>query len=126
MLNFEEIEQYIDELENSPTTLNNCQKLSVLYICREFAQKDDANSETANNDEVIEQYSDILPEYKEYCKIKKDYAFNKVTENAVIKEINDVCNEIFEFINTLYSSTDMPEERKIILQMIKKLNRIGN
>lgn len=40
MLNLREIEQAIRQLENSPTTYNNCMKLASLYIVRDELRKE--------------------------------------------------------------------------------------
>lgn len=40
MLNLREIEQAIKDLENSPTTYNNCMKLASLYIVRDTLRKE--------------------------------------------------------------------------------------
>ena len=46
---------------------------------------------------------------------------NKVGEEVVLKSLKSVCQEITEFIHSLYSSTDMEEERTLIHDMIQNL-----
>ena len=112
MLDMDMVESTIRELENSDTTFVNCDKLASLYIIREhFSVKD----------EVTKELSDILPHYYIFCDKKREYQVNKVGEDVVIDSLQTVCNEILEFIQTLYSSTDMVEERTIILSLIDKL-----
>ena len=129
MLNLTELINSIQELESGPTTYSNCSKLASLYIVRDHLNPDYQSQNLNDKDikkEVIKEYSDILPEYTEYCKIKREYQLQKVPKDKVISEIMDVCNEITEFINCLYSNSDMPEEREQILAMIKELQKINS
>ena len=112
MLDMSMVENTIKELENADTNFSNCDKLASLYIIR------DHNTVA---DEVTEELSDILPHYSIYCDKKRDYQVNKVGEDAIINALQVVCNEIMEFIQTLYSSTDMAEERALIVTLIDKL-----
>ena len=117
MLNITEINNTITELENGDTTFANCQRLASLYIVRDTF----SNSTNA----VEHELSDILPQYKKYCAVKRKYQLNELTVDAVINSIDGVCKEIQEFIETLYGSTDTPKERERIQQMIQNLQRIG-
>ena len=115
MLDLELVDNTIKELENSDTTFITCDKLASLYIVRYF------NESAVNRviidespDNVQRELADILPSYKQYCEIKRDYQLNHVGKEAVIDKIAAVCKEITEFLHTLYSSTDLPEERAII------------
>ena len=117
MLNITEIDNTITELENGDTTFANCQRLASLYIVRDKF----SNSTNA----VEHELSDILPQYKNYCAVKRKYQLNELTVDAVINSIDGVCKEIQEFIETLYGSTDTPNERERIQQMIQNLQKIG-
>lgn len=121
MLDLTEIENTIEELENAPTTFANCQKLASLYIVLNHIN----TQEKQNKDTVIQEYSDILPAYTEFCKIKKQYQLNQVSIEAVTTGIKDVCREVYEFLQTLYNNSDIAEERHILVQSIKDfLNNI--
>ena len=114
MLDLEMIDTTIEELENSDTNFVNCQKLASLYVVRHFYE---GSSEPAQPVEV--ELRDILPQYKKYCEIKRHYQLNEISEQQVLSSLEAVCKEISEFFHTLYSSTDMPEEReqlKVLLQ----------
>ena len=113
MLNMTEVNNTIAELENADTTFTNCQKLASLYIVRD-------KFNTPKNS-VEHELSDILPQYKSYCDIKRKYQLNELTATAVINSMQGVCKEISEFIEMLYGSTDMPEERQMILTMLDNL-----
>lgn len=106
-MDIKEINEMIQELEESDTTYNNAMDLASLYTVRDNI--------------TLEELDDILPTYNQYCRIKRDYQMNKRTIEPVLVEINRVCNEIAEFIKTMYSNTDTPEERKIIKEMIRKI-----
>lgn len=112
MLDMTMVENTIKELENADTNFSNCEKLASLYIIREY------NTIT---DEVTEELSDILPHYNLYCDRKREYQINKLGEDVVLSALQVLCNEIHEFIQTLYSSTDMVEERALITSLIDKL-----
>lgn len=115
MLDIQEIEDTISDLENSDTTLENCRILADMYIIRDTYSRRNSNT-------VEKELNDILPQYRRYRDIKRKYQLQEVTESAVINSIYNVCKELKEFIQTLYSSTDTQAERDAIVSMIKQLN----
>lgn len=115
MIDIEELDKTICELENSSTNFSNCQKLSVLYIVREHFNS------VKLNDNVLKEYNDFLPAYNQYKQVKRQYQLGEITKDKVLEELNYVCNEISEFIHSLYINSDMPEERKILYNMITKM-----
>ena len=121
MLELDEINNTIAELENGSTTFDSCIKLAALYTVRDkyrVNQTQDTEPET----QVKKELSDILPHYEAYCDTKRNYQLGQIGKDQVIRSIQIVCKEITEFINTLYSSTDMEEEREILtatLSLIK-------
>lgn len=110
-MDISEINNTIEELENGETTFSNCEKLSSLYIVREHL----------SGDAVVNEYSDILPSYNDYCKYKRLYQLGEVTSRCVEIAMQKVCQEISEFITTLYISIDTSEERKIISDMLQSV-----
>ena len=117
MLELDEINNTIAELENGPTTFDTCMKLASLYTVR-----NNFKAETVEENAVKKELSDILPHYEAYCDTKRRYQLGQIGKDQVIRSIQTVCKEITEFINTLYSSTDMEEEREILtatLSLIK-------
>ena len=118
-MDIDAINDNIEELESSSTTFENAQELAILYIVRDHLQ----NSQIRNdNDEIKEEYEDILPRYRQYVDLKRRYQLGEVQDKEIHKSIKCVCKEIYEFIHTLYSCTDMPKERQYIRDMIGKLN----
>ena len=113
MLDLDVINSTIEELENGDTNFTTCQKLSSLYIVRKFY------GERTNSTHPVEsELEDILPQYRKYCKLKREYQLSMATQAQVVDSLKLVCKEIEEFLSTLYSSTDMPEEREIIQNLL--------
>ena len=117
-MNLEEINNTIEALENSSTTFGNCEKLASLYICRQHMATPDSNPQ------VEQEYSDILPQYRNYCTIKRRYQLHEITDEPVISSMMRVCTEIKEFIQVLYSNTDTENERIQIHNMLMELSSI--
>lgn len=117
-MDIQAIQDNIEELENDDTTVNNVKELALLYIVRDNFKK---SMEKTGNDSVIEEYTDILPQYHKYLEIKRDYQIGNISERVVEIAIKKVCKEIYEFIHTMYISTDMPKERTYIKNMIENL-----
>lgn len=119
MLDIVQIENTIQELENSVTTFDTCIKLSALYNVREHLQN--ATRAMVTNDNTAKELYDILPSYKRYIEIKQAYQLGTGNPEAVRQAFNNVCQEIQEFILALYSGTDMPEERFLLYNTIQDL-----
>ena len=117
MIDLDEIETTINTLENGFTTFENCEKLAYLYICRENLKR----GLNALVDNVMSELDDILPYYMKYRDIKRRYQTNQAIDNEVVQGIQDVCQELQEFIDKLYYSTDMNKERVCIRNMVHEL-----
>ena len=111
------IEEAIQTLENDDTTFDNVSELASLYICRQYMNKP-LNLMVSSTQKELE---DILPYYMKYKDIKKRYQLNQTSEGEVIQGIKNVCREIQEFIETLYSGTDMNKERLCIVKTLEQL-----
>ena len=118
-MNLEEINNTIEALENSSTTFGNCEKLASLYICRDHMMATHPDSNPA----VEKEYNDILPQYQQYCTVKRRYQLHEITEEPVIASMMNVCTEIKEFIQILYSNTNMENERIQIHNMLTELSK---
>ena len=109
------IEDTIKMLETSLTTADNVQELANLYIVRDNLLKTDTN--------IVEQeLNDILPAYKKFCTTKTKYQRQEVTEDAVIHDMKIVCQELKEFILSLYSNSDFYKERQPLIKMLDSLH----
>ena len=110
-MNIDTINEMIAELIQQDANYVNCRNLASLYTLKQYLQTDN----------VEKEYKDILPEYHNYCEIKKKYQMHELTEDAVVESIKGVCYEIYEFILLLYRNTDMNKERKEIRQMLEQI-----
>lgn len=109
MLNIKDINETIEQLEQGPTTFEVCNKLATLYTVRK---------EYGEQNAVSDELNDIMPRYKRYCKTKQQYQLRELGVVMVYQAMADVCSEISEFIETLYSHTDTEEERSMIQNMV--------
>ena len=116
-MNIQEIEESIRELEDGDTTFNNCQKLASLYIVKENYKSGSTTMVT----DVIEELQDIIPQYRIYKEIKRQYQLRECPKEKVLHSMQFVCQEIKEFLQTLYSSSDMEEERILLTTMLSNL-----
>ena len=124
MLDLEEINNTIEELENAPTTYDTCIKLASLYIVKDNAESrlnSIVERQNVHYNNVESELSDILPQYRMYCEVKRQYALNQLTKEAVLLSMQDVCREIKEFMQTLYANTEMQEERTLLKEMLNTL-----
>ena len=122
MLDLKLIQDTIEELEMDETNFLNCQNLASLYIVREYFQPN-SYREPKN---VEKELSDIIPRYKEYCDIKKRYQMSEVAKEAVLNSMQFLCKDIIEFLDTLYSNTDMEEERIYLNNMFSLIGEKFN
>jgi hypothetical protein len=113
-MNTDELTTMIRDLETNELTLSNARNLASLYIVRDHLQ-------SLVQSKTEKELSDILPSYKNYIQIKTRYQKHEISKDFVCASLKMVCKEVKEFIHTLYSSTDMPDERNLITTMIHDL-----
>lgn len=125
MLDYELIEDTIDELEQEPTSFENCEKLASLYICRmmhknaNMSKIDTSESVSYNNEHS--ELADILPAYLKYIETKKRYQQYEVVDKMLIYAMDNLCKEIIDFISDLYHNTETEAERVLIVEMINNM-----
>ena len=108
------INEMIEELEDGDTTYANAADLASLYTVRDKL--------TQPIDGITKELNDILPAYTVYKEVKRNYQLNGIDKSKVIRQLEFVCKELKDFVGILYSSSDSPEEREIILKTVKELN----
>lgn len=108
MLDINDINATIKYYEKQGANLENCRVLADLYTCKSYIENN------YNKDNVENELNDILPQYIMYCNVKKEYQLGKVGKECVLKSMEYVCKEITEFMKSLYSHTDMQEERDML------------
>ena len=115
MLNITTINDLIDELENDNMSLSNIRNLSALYNVKTHLLGSN------NYDNTTKELKDILPSYLQYIETKRKYQLHEATDEAVYINMKELCREIKEFIQTLYSGTDTSKEREMLKQMLKEI-----
>ena len=111
------IEQNIQDLENADTSFCNVEELAMLYIVQDHLKN---RLQTQIEDEL----DDILPVYKKYIDVKQKFQLNQVDDTAVLHYFSLVCQEIKEFLLTLYSGTSTLKERKQLYKMLTEIMEI--
>ena len=119
------IEDTIEELEQDATSFENCEKLASLYICRDnylkrFSAVSDV-SESVSHDYVATELQDILPAYKKYVETKRRYQQFEVVDKMLTYAMQNLCDEIVDFIAELYHNTETQAERALIVEMITNM-----
>ena len=112
-MDLQAIQDAIEILEHSTTTMENVDELSKLYIVREQLAK----SSKQSNDKPK-----ILPSYDSYIETKRQFQMHQIPEDAVILSIKDVCQELNDLIEVIYSNSDLRRERRCLRDCIIGLN----
>lgn len=107
------IEENIIELENSDTTFENVQELAYLYIIRDklFTVADKTEKEL----------SEILPAYEKYIDAKRKFQMKQSDDEQIIYYFNLTCEELKDFICSLYSGTSTRKERQSLINLLYEL-----
>ena len=108
-MNIDTINELMEELEQSETSLSNIRNLSALYTVKAHIL-----GSNVNVDRTEKELRDILPSYLQYIEIKRKYQLKETTVDALCTALNSLCSEINEFLHTLYSCTDSEQERAIL------------
>ena len=109
------INDLIDDLETAEPSLSNIRNLSALYNVRSQLLG------TNKFDKATKELSDILPSYLQYIDTKRKFQLHEISEDALYINMKELCREIKEFIQALYSGTDTAKERDMLVQAIKDM-----
>lgn len=109
------INNLIDELESSDTSLSNIRNLSALYNVKNHMLGNISFNHT------VKELNDILPSYVDYIDVKRRYQLKEITIDNVLIALNNVCKEIGDFLKTLYCGTDTEQEREYLHNLIEQL-----
>ena len=110
------IDELINELEQCDTTYSNIRDLAALYTV-----KDRLGGSPSIANESDNEADDILPAYNRYTTSKMLYQLGTGNLDAVLSDIQLLCSEISELIESIYNSASI-EERRHISGMLTKLN----
>lgn len=113
-MNIAEVDEAINELQESSLTLSNARNLSALVNVREYLQ----NAIQSKPDSLEAELNDVLPQYKNYCEVKRQYQLKQASEDDIVIALRKVCKEVKEFLLILYQNTDMKIERTMIKNMM--------
>lgn len=108
--------EIIKELQESSLTPSNVRNLSALINVREYLQ----NVTQSVPDSLERELNDILPQYKNYCAVKRQYQLGQATDDLVVVSMRQVCKEVKEFLLILYQNTDTKIERNMIKRMLEE------
>ena len=114
-MNLAEVNEATKELLNGPLTLSNARNLSALITIQSYMK----NAIQSKPDGLEQELNDILPQYKEYCNIKRGYQLGKLSDTDLIVAMRHVCKEVNEFLLSLYENTETAEERTMLKTMLK-------
>ena len=121
MVDITTIEDTLEELVNdAPTTFETCEKIAHLTITRDLL-KSRLNRTREGSERVLNELHDILPSYDKYVDTKKRYQQYEVVEQMVVIAMQNLCDEIADFIITLYRNTESEAEREAIENMIDEV-----
>lgn len=120
-MNTDEIHKCIDRLLNADTTYSNCQKLASLIVISDYITRNINSSTKDDFRDAGRELSDILPSHENYCETKTNFQLKKTGKEPVIEALICVCNEVQDYIHSLYSCTSMPEERVVLENFIDNL-----
>lgn len=112
-MNIDDINKEIARLVQD-NSHESCQKLASLYIVKDHLRP-------STQDETEKQLMDILPSYNKYVCIKRNYQLGNAGEQAVGISLKNLCQEVFEFVVSLYSGTSTPEERRYLQELSDKI-----
>ena len=115
------IEDTINELLNeAPTSFETCEKLAHLTITHDLL-KSRLNRKPEGSERALDELHDILPSYYKYVDTKTRYQKYEVVEQMVVIAMQNLCDEITDFITTLYNNTESKAEREVIENMIEDI-----
>ncbi len=120
MLDLQLIEETIQELEQEPTSYENCNTLASLYICREI-NKNRNMSLLDTSESVSHDMLTILPSYNKYIDTKRRYQQYEVVDSMLTYAMDNLCSEIIELVADLYHNTETEAERALIVEMINNM-----
>lgn len=114
-MQIESINNAIAELETAETTVKNVQELACLYIIRDKLQN--ANKHANSTSDSV-----FLPYYNVYIEDKRKFQRREVSADIIKEDIQNVCVEIIDFLNMLYSCTDSEYEREVVKNMFERIH----
>lgn len=128
--NIAKLDKEIEKLAKMPIDDRVATSLSVYGTARAELVRiygDNEVSETGENsaEDIVKEYKDILPRYEYYKNAKIRYQTGEITEQALVVSVNDMCREIYEFCEILYTNADTESEKRQYLSLFQSLADIS-
>lgn len=109
------INELITDLEKAESSLSNVRNLSALYNVRTHL------IENKPKDIARKELDDILPSYIDYIGSKRKSAMTLISDEYTCINMQRLCKEIKDFIQSLYTGTSSDAERNVIKKLIADL-----
>ncbi len=128
--NITKLDKEIEKLAKMPIDDRVATSLSVYGTARAELVRiygENEVSETVENstEDIVKEYKDILPRYEYYKNAKIRYQTGEITEQALVVSVNDMCREIYEFCEILYTNADAESEKRQYLSLFQSLADIS-
>lgn len=110
------IEDNIRILEDSETTVETVEELANLYTVYDRLKYKQPRTVSSQD-----EFNDILPAFNTYIEARRQNQLGNTNEELVQHSLKLLCQELKEFIETLYANTGSRKERLSILYLTKEL-----
>lgn len=110
-MDIEAINNAINELEGSETTVKNVEELACLYIIHDHLINNRHSHSSISKSPI--------PSYYRYILSKQEFQKGVGAVQDVITCAKELNTELFQLLNNLYSGSDVPEERQLLQKNIE-------
>lgn len=128
--NIAKLDKEIEKLAKMPIDDRVATSLSVYgtaraELVRIYGENEDSETVENSTENIVKEYKDILPRYEYYKNAKIRYQTGEITEQALVVSVNDMCREIYEFCEILYTNADTESEKRQYLSLFQSLADIS-
>lgn len=128
--NITKLDKEIEKLAKMPIDDRVATSLSVYgtaraELVRIYGENEVSETDENSAEDIVKEYKDILPRYEYYKNAKIRYQTGEITEQALVVSVNDMCREIYEFCEILYTNADTESEKRQYLSLFQSLADIS-
>lgn len=128
--NITKLDKEIEKLAKMPIDDRVATSLSVYgtaraELVRIYGENEVSETDENSAEDIVKEYKDILPRYEYYKNAKIRYQTGEITEQALVVSVNDMCREIYEFCEILYTNADTVAEKRQYLSLFQSLADIS-
>lgn len=128
--NITKLDKEIEKLAKMPIDDRVATSLSVYgtaraELVRIYGENEVSETDENSAEDIVKEYKDILPRYEYYKNAKIRYQTGEITEQALVVSVNDMCREIYEFCEILYTNADTAAEKQQYLSLFQSLSDIS-